>query len=138
MIEAQGPMPDPEREARRQQALARLQMVGAGGMAAEIKKHLGGESASGRYRLREYVVLPGQEYFVTGSCVENAAAQDGADRNIIVKGSHEPTFLISSKPTTQLLSTGLRSTALKMVFGGAALTLVCLAFLLLHLHLHLF
>ena len=72
---------------------------------------------------------------MAGSCVENAAAQDGADRNIIVKGSHEPTFLISSKPTTQLLSTGLRSTALKMVFGGAALTLVCLAFLLLHLHL---
>src|SRR5512143_2879054 len=79
MIEAQGPMPDPEREARRQQALARLQMVGAGGMAAEIKQHLGGESASGRYRLREYVVLPGQEYFVTGSHREGLARADLPD-----------------------------------------------------------
>lgn len=135
MIEAQGPLADPEREAHRQQALARLQMMGAGGIAAEIKEHLGGESASGRYRLREYLVLPGQEYFVTGSCVENEPTGDGSDRNMIVKGSHEPTFLISSKPTTKSLSAGLRSTALKMVFGGAALTLVCLALLLLHLHL---
>ena len=32
-------------------------------------------SATGRYRLRELLILPGQEYHVTGSCVENPEAR---------------------------------------------------------------
>ncbi len=135
MIEAQGPLADPEREAHRQQALARLQTMGGTGLADVILQKMDEKPISGRYRLREYLVLPDQEYFVTGTCVENASGQDGSDRNMIVKGTNEPTFLISSKPTSQSVSTGLRSTAFKMVFGGAALTLVCLALLLVHLHL---
>ena len=53
--------------------------------------------ASGRYRLREALILPGQEYHVTGTCVENPEAREAQDRNMIVQGQNEKTFLISWK-----------------------------------------
>ena len=92
-------------------------------------------SATGRYRLREYLILPGQEYHVTGTCVENPNARDEHDRNMIVLGKNEKTFLISWK-AEQEVQQGLRKRALGMVFGGAALAVVCLALLLGHLHLY--
>jgi hypothetical protein len=74
-------------------------------------------------------VLPGENYEITGTCCENPEPADDHDRNRIAKGEHEHTFLISSKPEQQLES-GLRRNAMLMIFGGAALTLVCLALLM--------
>ena len=51
------------------------------------------------------------------------------DRNIIVKGAHEPTYLISSKAEKEVES-WLGKRALWMVLGGAALAIVCLAIFL--------
>jgi len=104
------------------------------GLVPELQAELEPKPASGEFRLREYVILPGQEYFVSGTCSENRETQDESDRNVILKGENEPTFLISSKPDVQVVGSGLRTSSLKMVFGGAALTLVCLGFLLAHLH----
>jgi hypothetical protein len=86
-------------------------------------------AASGRYRLTEYCIVPGQSYDITGTCTENPHPQDEHDRNLILKGQNEPTFLISSR-TEKEVERSLRNKALKMIFGGAALSLICLAILL--------
>ena len=57
------------------------------------------------------------------------------DRNLSVLGKNEKTFLISWK-AEQEVQHGLRKRALGMVFGGAALAIVCFALLLGHLHLY--
>jgi len=86
-------------------------------------------AASGRYRFTEYCVVPGGLYDISGTCVENPHPQDLNDRNLIVKGANEKVFLISHKTEKQLES-GLRRRAVLMIFGGAALSVVCLAILL--------
>ena len=80
-------------------------------------------------RFTEYCIKPDHEYDVLGTCVENPRPQDEYDRNMIVKGSNEKVFLISSKTEKQVES-GLRTRAVKMILGGAALAVVCLAIFL--------
>jgi hypothetical protein len=80
------------------------------------------------------LILPGQEYFVTGTCVENPEAHDSGDRNLIQQGRNEKTFLVSAKQE-EVAQKDMRWSALKMVLGGAALALACLAGLMMHLKL---
>ena len=86
--------------------------------------NLGGGS-SNRYRLTEYLVLPEHWYDLTGTCVENPTPQDEHDRNMIVKGTNEPTFLITWRSEKEIRHT-LRNRALKYIFGGALLAVACL------------
>lgn len=90
---------------------------------------VGGFGRSSAYRLTEYLILPEHWYDVTGTCTENPAAKDEHDRNMIVKGRNEPTFLISWRDEKRLESS-LRSKAMLRIFGGAALAIACLAILL--------
>jgi len=90
--------------------------------------NLGGGFA-GRYRLSEYLILPGHWYDVTGTCAENPAPQDEYDRNLIMKGTNEPTFLISWRSEKEIERT-LRNRAALHIFGGAALSVGCLGILL--------
>jgi hypothetical protein len=131
-IMASAPLADPQKEAQRQKFLQQLHDTGTIAMPPVL---VSVSSATGRYRLREYLILPGQEYHVTGTCVENPDARDAHDRNMIVLGKNEKTFLISWK-AEQEVQHGLRMRALGMVFGGAALAVFCLALLLGHLHLY--
>jgi hypothetical protein len=131
-IMASQPQADPEKEAQRQKFLQQIRDTGTVPMPP-ISVSV--SSATGRYRLRESLILSGQEYHVTGTCVENPAARDAHDRNMIVLGQNEKTFLISWK-AEQEVQQDLRKRALGMVFGGAALALFCLALLLGHLHLY--
>jgi len=133
LMESSGPLPDPEKEQKRQMMLERFRLMKGQPIPIPLKP---AGMASGRYRLREYLILPGQQYNVTGTCVENPSPrdQDGRDRCIIAKGQNEKTFLISSKTEVETQK-GLRKSAVGMVFGGAALVLVCLALLLAHLGL---
>ena len=85
-----------------------------------------------RYRLSEYCIIPEHWYDVTGSCVENPSPQDEHDRNMIVKGQNEPTFLISWRSEKEIEST-LRNRAALHIFGGGALSVACLAILLFRL-----
>jgi E3 Ubiquitin ligase len=127
-----GPAANPEKEARRQFMLSQIEQAQSTQTSVALPTGVFHQQASGRFRLREYVVVPDHEYFVTGTCVENPSPQDSHDRNLIVKGKTEPTFLISSQPDQQATKKVGRS-SFKLIFGGAALTLVCLALLLLHL-----
>jgi len=94
-----------------------------------LSANLGSER---RYRLSEYCILPEHWYDVTGTCVENPTPQDEHDRNMIVKGQNEPTFLISWRSEKEIEST-LRNRAALHIFGGAALSVGCLAILLFRL-----
>jgi hypothetical protein len=81
---------------------------------------------STRFRLTEYCIVADHWYDLTGTCTENPHPRDGHDRNMIVKGENEPTFLISWR-TEQGIEGHLRGRALKYIFGGGLLSVVCLA-----------
>ena len=115
---------DPQYEPQRQAALAHLQELQASGKPLQTF-----EAAQGRFLLKEYCILPDHEYEVTGSCVENPNPADGHDRNLITRGENEATFLISWRSEKDMESTLEKKSAL-MIFGGAGLSLVCLAILL--------
>jgi hypothetical protein len=156
-LESMGPQSDPEHEEARQEALRAFQYpVGSPEFMAGVQRAMqmaGPEAshrfsaflnagtgspvatgeffhaASGRYRLTEYCLVPGGVYDISGTCVENPHPQDANDHNMIVKGTNEKEFLISSKTEKQIES-GLRWRAAGMVLGGAALSVICLAILL--------
>jgi hypothetical protein len=129
-----GPLADPEKEQRRQMFLQHLQQMESMAQSGLLPLNVPvDQTASGRFRLREYVVVPGEEYLVDGTCVENSTAGT-EDRAIIAKGVNEPTFLISAKTDIEV-HRGFRKRAALMILGGAALALACLAGLLLQLHL---
>ncbi|HET7206232.1 MAG TPA: hypothetical protein VFI95_06595 [Terriglobales bacterium] len=126
------PLKDAADGEKRQQAFAHIQTLAQSG---ELHiPNFGVGAASGRYRLKEYLVVPGQEYNLTGTCTENPEAHGPDDRNMICKGQHESTFLISSKTEVET-EKSLRKSAFLKVFGGAALALICLTLLLIHLKL---
>jgi hypothetical protein len=85
---------------------------------------------TGRFRLTEYVIIPGEKYHVSGTCAENPAPKGEDDRNIILKGEAEPYFHISHR-TEQEDEKNLRNSAFWYIFGGAALTVVCAGVLML-------
>ena len=120
---AADPQSDPEYEKARQAALAfgHSNPVGITGKTVS--------TAMGHYRLKEYCVVPGKTYDITGTCDENPHPRDEHDRNIILKGKNEPTFLISSRTGSEVQS-WLWKQSLWMVLGGAALAVVCLAIIL--------
>jgi hypothetical protein len=82
-----------------------------------------------RYRLTEFLVIPEHWYDITGTCVENPEPRDEDDRNLIVKGTNEPTFLITWRSEKEIRQT-LRNRAAKYIFGGAIAAVVCLAIFL--------
>lgn len=88
-----------------------------------------GGSYTDRYRLTEYCIEPGRWYDLTGTCVENPRPKDLDDRNMIVKGEDEPTFLISWRGE-QELERSLRRKALGFIFLGAVASVFFLGFLL--------
>jgi hypothetical protein len=87
------------------------------------------QAASGRYRLTEYCILPDHYYDVMGTCTESPRPKNQLDRNLIHQGQNESTFLISWR-SPQMLNRSLRGRAARLVFGGGALSLVCLIILL--------
>ena len=89
---------------------------------------------TGRFRLTEYCIVPGREYTVIGTCVENRAAKDEHDRNLIVKGTNEPTYMISDKGHVGVQGS-LRGRAVLKVLVGSVLAFVSLTILLVRLGL---
>src|ERR1039458_9360852 len=84
LVNATGPLSDPEKEQKRQMALERLRMA-EGASQSELLTTMmpTAKPAEGRFRLREFVVIPGQEYLISGTCVENSA--EDQDRCRIAK-----------------------------------------------------
>lgn len=88
----------------------------------------------GRFRVKEHCIVAGRSYEIVGTCTENPSPTDEHDRNLMTKGANEPTYLISDRPG-QKAESHLRNLSLLMVFGGAGLTILCLALLLARFHL---
>ena len=130
-IASRPPLADPQKEIQRQEAIAHFRQMAQAGQLMPVQVTA---SVSGRYRLHEYLILPGVEYNVTGSCMENPNPADSKDRTVLCKGQNEKTFLISYKDGKEMEG-GLRKHSLKMILGGAVLSLACLALLLWHLNL---
>jgi hypothetical protein len=80
------------------------------------------------FQLTEFCILPDHLYDITGTCTARPGHKSESDRNIIMKGEKEPTFVISwrdEKGVERLI----RVRAFKYVLGGSALTLVSVAWL---------
>jgi hypothetical protein len=123
LAQASGTLSDPEKEQHRQLMLEGLPMAEAASASGALDRLMPGEQpATGRFRLRESVVIPGQEYLISGTCIENST--EDQDRCRIAKGRNEPTFVISNKNEVQL-HTELKKRALLMIFGGAAVAIAC-------------
>jgi hypothetical protein len=88
-----------------------------------------GSGLGQRYRLTEHLVIPEHWYDITGTCVENPTPEDEHDRNMIVKGTNEPTFLITWRSEKEIRRT-LRNRAAQYIFGGALLAVACLGIFL--------
>lgn len=133
---AGAPLKDPEKEQRRQMFLSRLQQIDTLSQSGQLPAFNmpAIQAASGRYRLREYVVVPGQEYLVSGTCIDDPSCPPDQERSVVAKGRNEPTFIISAK-SDQALNRDLRKRATLMIVGGVAVALACLAGLLAHLHM---
>jgi len=101
-----------------------LHLLG-GAVYQQTFRLVGPEVRTGRFRLTEYYIAPGELYDVTGTCVENPHPKDNGDRNLICKGENEPTFLISWREERKIES-ALRNKAALRIFGGAALAIACL------------
>ncbi len=89
----------------------------------------GYEGSPDRYKLTEYCLVPDKRYTVSGTCVENPRPLNEHDRNLILKGENESTFLISDESKADLENTLGWRTA-KNILGGAALTVASAALLL--------
>jgi hypothetical protein len=114
---------------RREMRLERRAAQGTRIAALSIFRRLSVGGSSGRFRLTEYCIVPGQQYHISGTCAENPRPRDEDDRNIIQKGENEPTFHISWR-TEEEVEKYLRRRSLKYILGGAALSVVCAGILL--------
>jgi hypothetical protein len=74
-------------------------------------------------RFREYCILPGHSYDLAGTCVENPEPLDEWDRNMIEKGSQEPTFLVSGRSEKGIKARVHRQATLGVWLGGALILL---------------
>lgn len=89
----------------------------------------GGDLSSERLRFTETCLLAGREYNVAGTCAENPSPKDAHDRNMLMRGRNEPTFVISGK-TEQALERQTRSSGFLAILIGTALILGSVALLL--------
>jgi len=85
----------------------------------------GAVAAEGTYELKEYCVIAGEEYEITGTCVENPEATGPNDHSLVMRGREETTFEISDRPSGEM-GDGHRQRAITMIFGGAAVAIACL------------
>jgi len=78
-----------------------------------------------KYHVKEYCLLPGRWYNVTGTCFSNSAASQlsAGVTNLIAKGENDPTFLISWRAEADI-ERKLRRSALVRIVGGLALALL--------------
>lgn len=126
--------PDQAREElenlRRQMRMdRRAQQAASQGILTSLIRTVTVGGSSGRFRLTEYCVIPGRQYHISGTCAENPNPRDEDDRNLICKGENEPFFHISWRTEAED-EKRYRRRAFGFIFGGAALSVICLGILL--------
>ena len=132
-VESRALSPDEARQEmenlRRQMRLERRAQQTSGTKVFSFLRRISTGGGTGRFRLTEYCVIPGQQYHISGSCAENPTPRGEDDRNIICKGENEPFFHISWR-TEEETEKHYRRRAFMYIFGGGALSVVCLGILL--------
>ncbi len=88
-----------------------------------------GVSFHGRMRFFERNICPGDTVYVLGSAEALPGVADEQERVIFRKGKHHPWYVIAEASEKELLSK-MGTSVLLHIYGGIALTLVCLGFLL--------
>ncbi|MGH9405730.1 MAG: GIDE domain-containing protein [Terriglobia bacterium] len=81
---------------------------------------------SHKFRFSEYLVQPGGQYDMLGTCAENPNPAGPDDHNLITQGQNGQLFLISSLTEKQLEQSLSWKSSLH-VWGGAALSVACAA-----------
>ncbi len=122
------PQADPANERARQAALAYSHA------SVPALFHQAAQPASGHYRLTESCLVPNGNYNITGTCTENPNPRDEHDRNMIIKGRNESTFIISYRSHKEE-ERHLEKRAALQILGGAAASIACLAYVLYRLHM---
>ena len=82
-----------------------------------------------RLRFTEECLIADRQCNILGTCVENPAPKGEHDRNLIQKGTNEPTFVISDK-VEGALEKSVRRTAFSLIVAGAILMLAMVAMVL--------
>jgi hypothetical protein len=91
-------------------------------------------------RYTEWFIAPEDKLYIMGTAAESRSGIPGPrhTENIVIrKGENDKTFYVSDKSEKEILSS-LRWKILLGVFGGAALTVGCLAFLVFSLQVGIF
>lgn len=88
-----------------------------------------GVSFHGRMRFFERNICAGDPVYVLGSAEALPGVEDEQERVIFRRGKHHPWYVIAEASEKELLSK-LGTTTLLHIYGGAALTLACIGFLL--------
>jgi len=86
----------------------------------------------GSYRITERCLVAEHEYDVIGTCAQNPQPQDDHDRNLILKGQNEPTFLISGFSELRLEKTLWKRAVTRIILGGLLMVFM-MAFLIANL-----
>ncbi|HUY14284.1 MAG TPA: hypothetical protein VMX16_11750 [Terriglobia bacterium] len=96
----------------------KLESLGVSFSGGGLNMDLGNSGQS--YRFTEHCLLAERECNIIGTCAENPSPKDDHDRNLIMKGQNEKTFLITSKSENQI-EKSLRWKAFGFILGGAAM-----------------
>ena len=108
-----------------QKALASMGVPGANALGKVLavgqKLESMGVSLS-TYRFTEHCLLAERDCTILGTCAENPSPKDEHDRNLLLRGQNEKTFLITSK-TEQQIEKSLRWKAIGLVLLGAVMLL---------------
>jgi hypothetical protein len=83
----------------------------------------------GSYRITEYCLAAENEYDIMGTCAPNPQPLGDDDRNFILKGQNEPTFVISGFNELRLEKV-LRKRALSRIAVGAFLILITMGIII--------
>ena len=112
-IAATHPLDDPAKEQMRQMLLQHIRETGG------LPIPQSSEQASGRYRLRESLILPGR-ISRNRDLRGDPEAHDSHDRNMIVRGQNEKTFLISWKAEPEVRARSAQAGSRHGVWRGGA------------------
>jgi hypothetical protein len=100
-------------------------LMGVSASGAKLSK----DRSNQRLRFTEECLIADRQCNILGTCVENPNPKDERDRNLIQKGTNEPTFVISDK-AEGALEKNVRRTALSLILAGAFLMLAIVAWFL--------
>lgn len=94
--------------------------MSAGQKLENIGVSVGSVGGGHHYRFTEYCLLADQEVTILGTCAPNPGSKGADDLNVLMRGTTEKTFLISTS-TGSKVGSSLRTKAFVLVAAGVAI-----------------